>query len=128
MRLLIDMNLSLRLAEQLRADGHDALHVREIGLRDASDAEIFAAALNDGRVIITCDLDFAKLNALAMDTRAGVLLVRLRNTRVDNVAPRLRNAIVNPGWTLQRGAMVTVDEDRYRVRAAPTDSGSGDDG
>ena len=128
MRLLVDMNLSLRVAENLRADGHDALHVREIGLGDASDAEIFAAALADNRVVVTCDLDFAKLNALAIDARVGVLLVRLRNTRSDRVAPRLQKALASAGWTLQRGAMVTVDEDRYRVRGAPSEAESDDDG
>jgi predicted nuclease of predicted toxin-antitoxin system len=40
MRLLIDENLSPRVARLLRQAGHDVVHVTEVGLGNTQDAEI----------------------------------------------------------------------------------------
>jgi predicted nuclease of predicted toxin-antitoxin system len=47
MRLLLDANLSPRLVESLRQADHDAVHVVEVGLATATDAEIFDHAVAD---------------------------------------------------------------------------------
>jgi predicted nuclease of predicted toxin-antitoxin system len=39
----------------------EAVALREIGLRDATDPQIFSAAKNDGAVVITKDSDFVEL-------------------------------------------------------------------
>lgn len=44
MRFLVDANMS-PLAERLRAVGHDAVAVRDVGLGDASDDEILDRAI-----------------------------------------------------------------------------------
>ena len=41
MRFLIDQALSPALATELGRAGHDAVHVRELGMQAASDEEIF---------------------------------------------------------------------------------------
>jgi len=43
-QLLIDANLSPRVAARLRDHGHDAVHVADIGLLSASDKVILAHA------------------------------------------------------------------------------------
>lgn len=77
MRLLIDANLSHRVAELLREAGHDAVHVREIGLRHASDDEILDAATAGEHLIISEDTDFGAL--LAHRQASGPSLVLLRS-------------------------------------------------
>lgn len=64
MRLLLDMGPSPRTAEFLRANGHDALHLRDEGLERLPDPEIIRKATIEDRVIITFDLDFSRLVAL----------------------------------------------------------------
>lgn len=58
MRLLLDQNLSPQLADGLVAEGHDVVHVRELGLSAASDTAVMDAASADGRVVVSADTDF----------------------------------------------------------------------
>ncbi len=44
-------------AAMLRESGWDAVHVREIGVRDAEDSAILEYAASDARVVITLDRD-----------------------------------------------------------------------
>ena len=53
MRFLLDEMYSERVAELLGERGHDAAHVRGIGLGGASDADVLARAVDDGRTLVT---------------------------------------------------------------------------
>lgn len=64
MRFLIDNALPPQLAWLLTAEGHDAVHVGEYGLHDASDAKILARALAEARIVVSADTDFGTLLAL----------------------------------------------------------------
>ena len=59
MKFLIDAQLPPVLAHWLREEGHDAVHVAEVDLREADDGPIWARALQDGAIIVTKDEDFA---------------------------------------------------------------------
>ena len=62
MKLWLDAQLSPAMAVWLRMRFDvDAVAVRDIGLRDAEDAEIFAAAKEAGVVVMTKDSDFVEL-------------------------------------------------------------------
>ena len=64
MRVWIDAQLSPGLAAWFREElGVDAIAVRELGLRDAEDPDIFAGARNEGAVVLTKDSDFVDLVA-----------------------------------------------------------------
>jgi predicted nuclease of predicted toxin-antitoxin system len=58
------MPLSPALAAWLRGQGYDALHAAELGLHRAPDTDIMARAKEDGRTIVTADLDYPRLLAL----------------------------------------------------------------
>ncbi len=62
MKLLIDQNISHRILPHIQDTYPDASHVRDLGLKDASDNQIFMFARGNGfDVIITHDDDFLKL-------------------------------------------------------------------
>ena len=63
MRLWLDAQLPPLLADWINAQvwGIQAFAVRDVGLRDASDPEIFRAAREAGVVVMTKDRDFIRL-------------------------------------------------------------------
>jgi predicted nuclease of predicted toxin-antitoxin system len=64
-RFLVDESLQRHVADLLVDNGHDAVHVSDIGLRGAPDETVLAAADADSRVLITADTDFGTLLALS---------------------------------------------------------------
>lgn len=75
MKFLVDAQLPPALALWLREAGHDAQAVREVGLREAEDADIWNRALKTGEVLITKDEDFP---ARAQQTDVSPVIVWLR--------------------------------------------------
>ncbi|HET9185892.1 MAG TPA: DUF5615 family PIN-like protein, partial [Solirubrobacterales bacterium] len=63
MKLLLDANLSPEVGRRLKEAGHDAIHVRDIGLLSAPDPEILQAAADAERILLTADADFGALLA-----------------------------------------------------------------
>jgi hypothetical protein len=61
-RLLLDANLSPRVAELLTAKGFDAVHVRQRGMQHATDGQILTLA-DDERILVSEDTDFGALLA-----------------------------------------------------------------
>src|SRR6266542_2597096 len=119
MRFLADMGIDVRVAEWLREQGHDAKHLREEGLQRLPDDEVFARAASESRSILTFDLDFGEIAALSGGRQVSVILFRLRDQRRSNVIARLRVVLANTAAELERGAIVLVEEARFRVRQLP---------
>jgi predicted nuclease of predicted toxin-antitoxin system len=74
-KFLVDAQLPPAVALWLREAGHDGQAVREIGLREADDGDIWNHALANGAVIITKDEDFP---ARAEQTSTAPVIVWLR--------------------------------------------------
>ena len=77
MRFLVDMGVAGRVVEWLRSQGHAATHLREEGLQRLPNGKIFDKAVAEQRVLITFDLDFGEIAALAKGRKISVILFRL---------------------------------------------------
>lgn len=119
MRFLADMGVSLRVVEWLRGRGEDVVHLREQGLHRLPDPAVFEKAAIESRVVLTFDLDFGEIVALSRGSRTSVVLFRLRNARPENVIARLGAVLDESSEALERGAVVTVEDARHRVRTLP---------
>jgi predicted nuclease of predicted toxin-antitoxin system len=66
MRFLADAGISRKTVEFLKQLGHEATHVRTLGLQRASDAQVVEQARTDGSIVLSFDLDFGDLLALGV--------------------------------------------------------------
>jgi predicted nuclease of predicted toxin-antitoxin system len=123
MRFLVDMGLAARVAEWLRAEGHDASHLGEAGLQRLPDHDIFALAARERRIIVTTDLDFGEILAQSGQATTSVIVFRLVWPRTARVIERLATVVSATGPALQQGAIVLVEETRHRVRRLPIGAG-----
>ena len=117
MRFLIDNALSPLVARQLTAAGYETVHVRDVGLSSASDAEILTFAEREDRIIISADTDFGTLLTLRRKSRPSFILLRgdIERRPESQAAGLIRDlpALVEH---LATGAIVVIRKDRIRMR------------
>ncbi len=119
MKFLIDMPLSPELADWLVRQGHDAVHVLELGLGRASDREILGRACNEQRVIITADLDYPRLLALMQAKGPGLILFRGGNYSEQEIIKHLKRMLeIIPNVELPN-SIVVIEKWRIRRRRLP---------
>ena len=119
MRFLADAGVSPKTVEFLIALGHEAVHVRTLGLHQTSDSEIIQRALADSSVIVTFDLDFGDLLALGVLSKPSAILFRLADERAASVNQRIAVVVAECLQDLEAGALVLIEDTRYRVRKLP---------
>jgi predicted nuclease of predicted toxin-antitoxin system len=123
LRFLIDNALSPLVAERLRDARHDVVHVRDRGLAAASDADVFARAAEEERILVSADTDFSTLLALRRERRPSVVLFRHGAER----RPQSQAALLlaNLGAIeddLAEGCIAVIEPERIRVRRLPVGS------
>ena len=119
MKFLVDQAISWQVARELAAAGHDAVHVRDIGLSAAGDAEILARAAAEGRTVVTQDTDFGTLLAASGTKRPSVVLLRMRDGRPGTHSQALLATVKAIEEELRTGAIVVISEDQMRIRRLP---------
>jgi predicted nuclease of predicted toxin-antitoxin system len=77
-KLLVDAQLPPVLAQVIGQLGHDVQHVRDVGLRDATDRLVWDYAVSEGAAILTKDEDFAA-RRLREDRGPIVIWLRVGN-------------------------------------------------
>ncbi len=120
MRLLVDENLSPRVAALLVDAGLDAVHVLDRGLGGAPDTEVSALAVSEGRTIISADSDFTTLLALSRGTAPSLVLLRSG----DQLKPPTQAALLLANLPaletdLAFGVVVSLSSAHLRVRRLP---------
>jgi predicted nuclease of predicted toxin-antitoxin system len=113
------MGVALSTVHALRERGHDAVHLEEVRLERLPDREILERARQERRVILTFDLDFGDLLAAGILDTPSVLVFRLQNQTPSSVTPRLLAVLSETQPELEAGAVVIVEEARYRIRRLP---------
>jgi predicted nuclease of predicted toxin-antitoxin system len=114
MKFLLDENLSPKLAELLHAAGHDAVHVRDIGLSSATDEQVIAAATAADRVLISADTDFGTLLARSHAGRPSFVLIRrAAGRRAAEQATLILDNLPAIEHDLDAGAITVLSDPRY---------------
>jgi predicted nuclease of predicted toxin-antitoxin system len=118
-RILLDQGLPATAATILREAGWDAVHVREIEMHEAGDAEILTYAFRESRVVITLDRDFPQILALIGAGRPSVILVRQQRLRGPEVAKLMESIWTAHEAALDQGCVLTCSALGTRVRLLP---------
>lgn len=119
MKLLLDQGLPLSAAKLLREIGIDTVHVSEIGYATADDTTIIQRGRDEKRIIITFDADFHALLALSQAQTPSVIRIRIEGLYGQKAADLIQVILTRCAEDLKRGAVVTVQPKRIRIRRLP---------
>lgn len=104
----------------MRDDGHDSVHVRDLGLQAAEDEVLLELAAKERRVLVSADTDFAALLARRTDPGPSVILFRHgAEHRPQLQVELLRANLAALAEALEAGAIATIEPTRIRVRQLP---------
>lgn len=119
MKILIDMNLPPRWVQVFASAGWEAVHWSLVGAPTASDREIMAWGRDNGYIVFTHDLDFSALLAATQGEGPSVIQVRTQNILPEEIGNLVLNAIQRFRSELEKGAIITIDPSRARLRILP---------
>ena len=113
MKLLLDNCVWNKSREDLAAAGHDVVHIGDWP-EDPGDEELLRRAHSEGRVLVTLDKDFGELAVVQAQPHVGI--IRLMEIPARRQGPACAVVLDRYGTELARGAIVTVEPGRVRVR------------
>ena len=116
MKFLVDRCAGRRLAEWLRAEGHDVFESRQLG-PDPGDLALLQQAAREKRVLVTIDTDFGTLIFVSDVPHRG--LVRLPDVAAEKRILIFEEILARHTKDLEAGAIITVRGNRIRVSHAP---------
>lgn len=115
MRLKLDENVDARLTVLLQQAGHEAMTIRDQGLRGTADPAVFAHCASEGQVLVTLDLDFSNVLRFPPAETPGLVVLR----GPDDLFPTMRilvRTLVNALATrTPSGQLWIVEPGRLRV-------------
>jgi predicted nuclease of predicted toxin-antitoxin system len=116
MKLLLDACVWPGAASELEGRGHEVIRVCDFP-DNPSDEEILALGLREERIVVTLDKDFGELAVVFGRSHAGI--IRIVNFPISRHAKVCIRALEQHGEELARGAIVTAEPGRLRLRPAP---------
>ena len=116
MSVKLDENLGIAHVELLRQSGYEADRVYDEGLSGARDEEVWERVCDEGRFLITLDLDFSDVRQYPVGSHPGILLLRPRSRSREAVIGVLRRIIEEQPLQGLRGCLTIADESHTRTR------------
>jgi predicted nuclease of predicted toxin-antitoxin system len=115
-RFVVDENLPQAIAGWLSSQGFWAEHITQVSLRGASDDRVFRYAQQQGAILVTRDKGFGDERRFPSGTHCGIILLRLKDWRRQNILKRLQEALSQLKGRSLQGKLVIVGEAKVRVR------------
>lgn len=119
MRFLVDASLPRSAAVSLERMGHDAVDVRDMGMRSAPDDVIAAQARENQQILITRDFDFADIRNYPPADYAGIVVLQLsEDATAAQVVTLLEAFVRREDWMNRMSGRLAILE-AWRVRFRP---------
>ena len=116
MFFFIDQDVYRITIEFLKAEGHDVIPVKEVGLEQTSDRLLLRKARELDRIFITRDKDFGSLVFLEKELSCGVILLRGKSSEIKSLHNELRIIFKNHTDEELKKNYCVVEPGRYRIR------------
>ena len=127
MKILIDMNLSPKWKDIFSAHNIESVHWLSIGQANDLDTEILNYAKINDYAIFTHDLDFGTILAETNSDKPSVIQIRTGHTSPSHSALPIINSLLAATDDIEKGALVTIDLIKTRLRILPLKSNIGHD-
>ena len=114
-RVKLDENVADLVADILRQAEHDVALARDEELAGADDDRLLAAAVSEGRALVTFDLHFSDIRRHPPEATPGVVVLRLHDQTLGPVrlaATALAKLLVDEPLL---GRLWILDEHRLRI-------------
>ncbi len=111
----VDENLPQAVAEILREAGFDAETVLNEGLGGAPDVSIASVCLEEGRALVTLDLDFSDIRTYPPEKYPGIIVLRIQNHSIPYLSVIMRKVVSLLKNERLAGTIWSVDERRVRI-------------
>ena len=120
---LADENLGRTTVAALRREGLDVIAIEDVGLRGATDNEIFEHAVSNGLVLVTGDLDFSNVHRFPVGSHHGVVIHRFpMSFPRDGLARELALVLRSLSEEELRGSLVIIGPGDVRMRSPGSES------
>lgn len=119
MKILIDMNLAPRWMQVFNQAGWEAVHWSHLGAPNASDWDVMNWAKSNGYIVFTHDLDFSAMLAATQGEGPSIVQVRTQNILPEAIGNIVIDSMKRSKDELKKGAIVTIDPGRARIRILP---------
>jgi predicted nuclease of predicted toxin-antitoxin system len=121
-KVLLDENLSLRLAPLLAAKGVAAQHVAHVGLSGASDPAVWRYAYEHDQVVLTINASDFLVLAGSVDLHPGLIVLRSQGLSREEqwawVEPVI-DAVLDSGEDLVNKIVEVTGRGRFKMRELP---------
>jgi predicted nuclease of predicted toxin-antitoxin system len=114
LKWLTDENISPQIVLFLRQRGIDVIDVKEQNWHGQEDSYLLKQALLTHRIILTHDADFGTLAINEGQECYGIIYLRLRNLKVQNVK-KVLDRLLALQIAFQPGMLIVVEETRVRI-------------
>lgn len=118
-RIVVDVNLSPSWVPVFGSHSIEAVHWSTVGDVRAADRVVLTWARENVHVLFTHDLDYGAILAHTSANGPSVIQVRAHDVMPEHLEAALIAAIREYEESLLLGAILTIDENRRRVRLLP---------
>jgi predicted nuclease of predicted toxin-antitoxin system len=116
-KFLIDENMPRSTAQAIRLLGHEALDVRDCGLRGRSDSEVYAFAQRQRAILLTADLGFGNILHCPLGSHCGVVIAHYPNELSSSEVNRLiAQSLPHDDDSFFVGNLVILEPGTIRIR------------
>jgi predicted nuclease of predicted toxin-antitoxin system len=116
-RFKVDENMPAEAAAMLTQIGHDALTVPDQQMGGRADPDVAAVCRQEGRAVVTLDLDFSDIRAYPPADYPGIIVLRLSRLDKHRVLAALQRLLSTLDQEPLAGKLWIVGETTVRIRS-----------